>query len=273
MRSHILRSLLLVGLCIPTAGAAGPAPAPLDPLQNWIVDYGETQCAAVREFGDRSRPTLFGIVPSPDGTTYELLVKRPRSGPDFATEMPGTVDFGRGPIKAWLLYHAAKVSHFSFYRYRISAEQMAQARSAGAVTLHAEGGEDFSFKLAAMPALLDGLAKCTVDLRQYWNMDGEKDGRIAHGARGDVRKVFSADDYPSDAFQAGQEGRAQYLLLIDQKGSVAACHVLVPSGVPVLDAMGCQVIRTRAKFTPAVDRSGNPIRSTVTTPPVTWALG
>jgi hypothetical protein len=103
MRSHILRSLLLVGLCIPTAGAAGPAPATLDPLQNWTVDYGETQCAAVREFGDRSRPTLFGIVPSPDGTTYELLVKRPRSGPDFATEMPGTVDFGRGPMMAWLL--------------------------------------------------------------------------------------------------------------------------------------------------------------------------
>lgn len=273
MRAHIMRSLLPVGLCVSTAGTAGSAPAPLNPLQNWTVDYGETQCAAVREFGDPSRPIVFGIVPSPDGSTYELLIKRPRSGPDFATEMPGSVDFGRGPIKAWLLYHAAKASHFSFYRYRIPAEQMVQARSASAVTLHADGGEDFAFKLAVMPALLDGLTKCTADLRHYWNMDGEQDGRIARGARGDVRKVFSADDYPSVAFEAGQEGKAQYLLLIDQKGGVAGCHVLIPSGVPVLDAMGCQVIRTRAKFTPAVDRDGNPIRSTVTTPPVSWALG
>ena len=44
-------------------------------------------------------------------------------------------------------------------------------------------------------------------------------------------------------------------------------------GLPVLDAMGCQVIRERAKFTPALDRGGKPIRSTYVTPPIRWRMG
>jgi len=272
MRFHILYAMLLVSASISTTGVAAP-PAALDPLKNWVVDYGETQCAALREFGDPAKPIIFGIIPSPDGGTFELLVKRPRSGPDFAEEMPGIVDFGRGPIKAWLLYFGTKKGGSSLYQYRISAEQMAQARSASTVTLHADGGEDFSFRLAVMPALLDGLEKCTADLRQYWNMNAEKSGKLATPSKGDVRRIFDSDDYPSDALRQDQEGTAQYMLLIDEKGSVAACHVMKPSGVPVLDAMGCQVIRQRAKFTPAVDHNGKPIRSTYVTPPIRWAIG
>lgn len=71
----------------------------------------------------------------------------------------------------------------------------------------------------------------------------------------------------------GQEGDAQFLLLIDENGKVAGCHVLIASGVPALDAMGCSVIRNRARFKPAVDSAGKPTRSTVVTPKVSWRLG
>ncbi len=70
-----------------------------------------------------------------------------------------------------------------------------------------------------------------------------------------------------------QEGSAQFLLLINEKGSVAGCQVLKPSGVPVFDALGCQVITKRAKFTPALDAAGKPMRSSVTTPEIVWRLG
>jgi protein TonB len=80
-----------------------------------------------------------------------------------------------------------------------------------------------------------------------------------------VRTVFTANDYPSEALNRGQEGDAQFLLLIDENGKVAGCHVLIASGVPALDAMGCSVIRKRARFKPAVDSAGKPTRSTVVT--------
>jgi protein TonB len=69
-----------------------------------------------------------------------------------------------------------------------------------------------------------------------------------------------------------QEGTVQFLLLVDEKGAVAGCHIEKPSGVPILDAAGCQVIRERLKLTPARDAQGRPVRSSLVTPPITWRL-
>src|SRR5436309_9772496 len=85
--------------------AASATAAVLQPITNWDVDYGETQCTAGRSFGSASAPTLFAIVPSLGGDTYKLIVSVPRPGPRFAEEMQGTVDFGHAQIKSWLLYY------------------------------------------------------------------------------------------------------------------------------------------------------------------------
>ena len=74
-----------------------------------------------------------------------------------------------------------------------------------------------------------------------------------------------------EAMLRSQEGKAQFLLLIDESGKVAGCDVLVASGVPAFDVMGCQVIRDKAKFSPAREAKGAAVRSTVVTPPVKWS--
>jgi TonB family protein len=150
---------------------------------------------------------------------------------------------------------------------------MAQATSAGHVTFWSAASGATTFSLNSMPALLQGLQACTADLMQYWNQGGENDGRIMEPATGNVRAAFSARDFPQEAMSRQQEGTAQFLLLIDETGAVAGCHAVKTSGIPVFDAMGCQVLRERAKFTPARDGTGKPVRSMVTTPSVTWRLG
>jgi TonB family protein len=269
MRNHLLCGLLLV-----SASVSVGAPEPLKPLKSWDLDYGETQCIAYRSYGDAAKPITLAVRPSPNGATYEILVGVLGPAPDSAEELLGTVDFSHGPIKAWLLHYRPTTTKLNIYQFRISAEDMSQARSAHMVRLHVQNLADFEFELALMPQLLDGLDGCVADLKRYWNMDGEKDGRIAKPAKGDVRRVFaSPDDYPAEALRRGQEGDAQYLLLVDQNGKVAGCHVLLPSGVPILDAMGCVVIQNRAKFTPAFDAKGKPVRSTVVTPKIRWRTG
>jgi TonB family protein len=226
----------------------------------------------MRDYGKSDGPVTFAIKPSPNGETYEFIFARKQKGPQFAEELQGSVDFGSGPIKAWLLHYSGDDRKVDLYQYRISAAEMSQARTATAVTFHMKGGPDQAFKLTLIPALLDGLEKCTDDLRKFWNMGGEIDGRIAVGSKGDVRNVFSSNDYPSEASRRGQEGTAQFLLLVDQVGKVAGCDVLMASGVPALDAMGCLAIQGRAKFTPARDHAGKAIRSTYVTPPVMWRM-
>ena len=252
MQFHGLAGAMLVCACLSTASSA--APGPFVPLKNGVVDYGDTQCTAYRTYGNPEKPLTLAIRPSPNGQTYEMLLARPSGATDSVEELKGSVDFGHGPIKAWLLHYRAKTKNLDIRQFRISANEMAQARAAAAVTFNIEGEPGAAFQLSAMPQLLAGLEACSADLKKYWNMDGEKDGRIAKSAKGDVRGVFSSpDDYPSEALFRGPEGDAQFFLLVDEKGKVAGCHVLVPSGVPVLDAMGCVVIQTRAKFTPALE--------------------
>jgi TonB family protein len=244
----------------------------LQPNGAWVLDYADAQCIATRSYGDPKHAVVLGIRPAPNGETFELLVSRHVPSREVAEELEGDVDFGQGPIKAWILRYRIAAKGLDIYQFRIKASEMAQGQSAASVALHAEHGDDFAFVLNSIPSLIKGLEGCTADLKQYWNMDGEKEGRIVVSAKGDVRSVFTPDDYPVEAQRRDQQGFAQYLLLIDDKGNVAACHVVTPSGAPILDAMGCFVIQSRAKFTPARDRDGKPVRRTVITPRVSWRL-
>ena len=253
-----------------------PQPASARSLQAvgpWDLDYGQAQCIASRNYGDAAKPTTLAIRQSPNGETYEILLVRQTPPPEYAEELQGSVDFGHGPLRAWLLHYRPSSGKLNIYQFRIPATAMAEGRTASEVSLKIPGMPDVGFQLASMPQLLDGLEACTADLKHYWNMDGEKNGAIAKPARGDLRDLFSSGDYPWQALNNRQEGDSQYLLLVDEKGKVAGCQVMLASGVPALDAMGCAVIQERGRFTPALDPNGKPVRSMVVTPKVRWQLG
>jgi TonB family protein len=274
-RRGCLVRILLSAVAVLAAGflsAADNPPKLLQPTSPWDLDYGKTQCTAMRDYGKADDPTTLAIKPALNGQTYELAVIRPRAGPEYPEELQGTVDFGSGPIRAWLLHYRAAHRKLALYQFRITAEEMAQGRSASTVAFQIAGGPDVSFTLEAMPALLEGLRACTADLQEYWNMDHPWAPPTSDPSKGDVRSVFTSRDYPAQALQQHQEGTAQFVLLIDDTGSVAGCDVLKPSGVPILDATGCAVIQKRAKFKPRRDSSGRPTRDTYITPPVSWRI-
>jgi len=84
--------------------------------------------------------------------------------------------------------------------------------------------------------------------------------------------VFSADDYPADAMQAGAEGTAVVDLRIDAGGRPRSCRIVQSSGNQSLDLATCRIMLIRARFTPARDSNGNPVEDTFRTPPIRWQL-
>lgn len=94
----------------------------------------------------------------------------------------------------------------------------------------------------------------------------------AQSAKGDLRTLFSADDYPAAAQAAGAEGTAQAQLTIGPDGRVVGCNLTRSTGNSALDSATCNILRRRAKFTPARDSSGNATTDTVSTPPIVWRL-
>ena len=139
-------------------------------------------------------------------------------------------------------------------------------------------------KRSLWPALMIAVVVAAFVLAVMPNISrlGSKIGRIfpyqvgsdpgPHQARGDVRTVFSADDYPADAQARGQEGTVQAQLAIDTAGHVTNCTVIRSSGTRSLDQATCRILQSRAQFRPARDAAGHAVPDTVVTPPVTWRL-
>jgi len=94
----------------------------------------------------------------------------------------------------------------------------------------------------------------------------------ATSAKGDLRTLFSADDYPAAAQSAGAEGTAQAQLTIGPDGRVVGCNLTRSTGNSSLDSATCNILRRRAKFTPARDSNGQATTDTVTTPPIVRRL-
>jgi periplasmic protein TonB len=94
----------------------------------------------------------------------------------------------------------------------------------------------------------------------------------AQSAKGDLRSLFSADDYPASAQSAGAEGTTRASLTIGPDGRVTACNIIQSSGNSSLDSTTCNILRRRAKFVPARDSNGNATSDTITTPSIVWRL-
>lgn len=270
---------MLRHLCAALASAAAilsGAPAKAEPLQpttaKWNFNFGTTQCIASRSYANGAEPLTLLIVPSLNGATYRILVAGKYHVSELASEEAGTVDFGDGPIKTSVLFYQTPDRSADVHQFRISAAEIARGRSASDLTLHMATSSDLTFAVSGMGGVLDALQDCTAKLQIYWNMGADESGRFSKPARGDLRSVFAKINYPPVAYRHWEEGKGDYLLLIDQTGKVAGCDVLTPTGVPILDAAACATIQDKAKFTPALDEAGKPVRSAVVTPSINFSL-
>jgi protein TonB len=96
--------------------------------------------------------------------------------------------------------------------------------------------------------------------------------RPAQAARGDLRSLFSTDDYPASALARSEEGTVQARLDVNTKGLVRRCTIIRSSGHDSLDDATCNILMRRARFAPAHDAHGNAVPDSIVTPPVSWRL-
>jgi len=68
-------------------------------------------------------------------------------------------------------------------------------------------------------------------------------------------------DYPSEALRLHQQGRVVTRLTISAAGKVTSCQVVQSTHSTALDGETCRIALTRARFSPARDKSGRAIAS------------
>ena len=254
------------------------------PTSKWRVDYGETQCVALRLYGKRT----LAIRSAPNGESFEIMLMEPGMTGRVATQSEGSISFGGAPLRSTVLVYSDRKSKTKIFKFRLAGTDMQHVRKASKLILRAKWGDEplfrgetrilsapsastAEFALTQAAAALDELEKCAADLRRHWN-DGIEPPVVATPAQGNLHGLFSGADYPAEAIRRDQQGTTRTILLIDKSGKVASCYNAEPSGIAAVDAISCQVITKRAKFTPARDARGNAVKSIYYSPRITFQL-
>ena len=90
-------------------------------------------------------------------------------------------------------------------------------------------------------------------------------------AKGSLVGLFSSEDYPVSALSANQQGTTAVRLTIGADGRVAGCDITSSSGSSSLDSATCNILRRRARFSPAMDSDGHPTTDTYSQR-ITWRV-
>jgi TonB family protein len=252
-------------LSLGMAAAAAAAPPVREPARKWVLDYGETSCTALHQYGPDKAPLTVAFRPSPDGNVVRFILVRPGTAAS-TYHFPVTVEMGGRRFETTGLYFTPRGGRkqslvwINFHRTDLEG-----LRPAGAITLRGAPLND-TFPLPNIGGVLDGLDKCNDDLRHYWHADAA--GRAELSRRATPLKplpdYFSPSDYPEQAIRESAGGRSRVVLRIDEAGTPKDCLVEETSGIATLDAQTCAILIERAKFAPALDANGKPTRSVLT---------
>ncbi len=270
MMASVLSKMALLGAGVSMLGATPAAAAPLAPVDSWTIDYSETQCAAHRTFAADGRKVALALRPSIDGSSYEVTLAETNADLQLPNQVAGKADFGGGAAKAWVLKHRDPATDSQIHRFRVPASQVTAAQA----------GSEFSFSAGAyraelgkanLGAAVRALGTCLEDLRTYWNASSE--GSRPASARDNVEALLKPANYADSGMWGGVKGSARYVLFIDPAGNLAGCEAVSEDASPILALVGCDILRQRAQFTPALDQDGKPVRDVITTSEVRWRFG
>lgn len=121
----------------------------------------------------------------------------------------------------------------------------------------------FRLQLGSMGPVMAEMRRCIDKLVAYWGYDAAAlaSARRAVTPKGSIGSWITANDYPDKSAWSGKQGYWAARLDIDESGTVTACHVLDETRPAEFAALACKLLVKRAKFEPALDRSGNAIKS------------
>lgn len=252
--------------------SSAPAAPPLQPLKKWAVDHGETVCTASRAYGSEAAPVVFALRPSPNGSVVRLLIARQGRSP-VAQHFPVTTSITAQQVKTTGLRFGSSNRKSEIIWVNFARADLEGLSKTGEIALTAKGIINERFALPGIAAVLKALDQCNEDLRAHWNVEGAAGAPLTKTATSTkpLYSYFSDDDYPEQAMDESATGATRVMMMIDEVGKLRDCMVEETSGIATLDAMTCGVLLERAKFSPALDASGKPVRSVLTTR-ISWKI-
>ena len=121
----------------------------------------------------------------------------------------------------------------------------------------------FQLKLGSMIKPMAVLADCTDKLLIHWGYDPKVQAGLTRDAIPTTRPEtwMTSSDYPATFLAANHSGLVNFRLEIGVQGEVLGCFVISQTTPSDFEAVTCRLLMKRAKFDPALDADGKPVKT------------
>lgn len=257
---HISEFAVAAALLLTSSASAKPAsPAKLlTPSGKWAVEYAKDMCVLNRSFGSGSDEILLAIKPAPNSDQARIMLVRKASKSNLRTGT-ATVRYSDGSIPSYAMASSGWANGMVLTAIDLPRSSLAPLVAGGKIAIRFGPGLNHEFAPTAMAAAMQALAKCERDLLKGWGMTEAAQDAIATMPKVDYAKLFMSQDYPSKLVERGIQGSVGALLTIESDGAVSACRAIESSRTIELDELTCAIFVKRARYAPALDKSGKAV--------------
>ena len=247
-------------LLLATNASAKPAPPAkmLSPSGKWAVEYAKDMCVLNRKFGGGADEMVLAIKPAPNSDQARIMVLRKASESNIRTGT-ATLRFSDGTVPSYAMASSGWTKGMVVTAIDLPRSSLAPLVAGGRVAIHFGIGLNHEFAPTGMAAAMQALAKCERDLLRGWGMSEAAQDAIATLPKAEIAKLFTDQDYPNKLVEKGIQGSVCALLTIDSNGAVTACRAIESSRTVELDELTCAIFRKRARYAPAIDKTGKAV--------------
>lgn len=251
------------------------------PTGAWTVAPTGNECLLTRPYGNSKEPLFLAVSQTPMSSSLDIMVLRSSKNTDLKRAkgriILGGVELADLTYDALLLAVSPKTGLKAKTMRRIwigiPGSAYDAAKAAKTIRLDAPKEINEEFAVPGFAEALQRLEDCTIRLAETWGYPANEQRRIAKQAVpiDSLDTLFKAQDYPPSALREGVMGRVRVKVPVNASGEPAGCDVVAASGNSDLDSTTCNIILSRARFEPATDVDGKPVRS-VFVETIQWLL-
>ncbi|WP_374407085.1 energy transducer TonB [Pelagerythrobacter sp.] len=249
----------------------------------WNLSYDEQGCALARKFGDGDRAVISRFSKYEPSTSMEIVllgkILEPEGYSFEAAFMPGdepykheNAMYGKGDAGTSWQFTTGLIPHEEFDelietkpvdRHLMARREEERAAQVTQLTITKGIGEPVTLELGDMAKPMAAMDTCIDDLIASWGFDPQVQRNLSQPPEPINRpdRWIRPIDYPRNAMRNGISGQVRFRLNISADGDVTDCTIQSAMSDFSFQETTCRLVTERAKFTPGLDQTGQPVAS------------
>ena len=253
---RLLSAFAVAGL-VPAAAApqiSGSAATQMNPLGQWVVEHADWACVLNRDLSVPGSRRYFALSLEPLSSVAWLKIATDQG--NVRSDSGDAVMFFDGErLPETLHYNIFKAGQYQIREYRLDPKRHDVALIKNGFRLWTKRHGDIEVRLTGLKAAWGAMRQCMSGLYKELGIDESEIARMAVKPEG--RTLDSVNFKP---LRPGGSLEFVTLYWVTAEGRVDDCRLLKPSGQPAFDRSFCNQLKSKARFRPARDAAGQPIR-------------